>query len=65
MARVCDIIEKESARLEDEDEDGIGPKRRKRIKEAQYEQIVIRKKSCQAAFGGGEDHFPGSGTNFG
>jgi exodeoxyribonuclease V alpha subunit len=37
---VFDIIEKESARLEDVD--GIGPKRRKRIKEAWYEQKVIR-----------------------
>jgi exodeoxyribonuclease V alpha subunit len=37
---VFDIIEKESARLEDVD--GIGPKRRKRIKEAWHEQKVIR-----------------------
>ena len=37
---VFDIIEKESARLEDVD--GIGPKRRKRIKEAWEEQKVIR-----------------------
>jgi exodeoxyribonuclease V alpha subunit len=37
---VFDIIEKESARLEDVD--GIGPKRRKRIKDAWYEQKVIR-----------------------
>ena len=41
MARkIFDIIEKESARLEDVD--GIGPKRRKRIKEAWAEQKVIR-----------------------
>jgi exodeoxyribonuclease V alpha subunit len=37
---VFDIIEKASARLEDVD--GIGPKRRKRIKEAWDEQKVIR-----------------------
>ena len=37
---VFDVIEKESARLEDVD--GIGPKRRKRIKEAWEEQKVIR-----------------------
>jgi exodeoxyribonuclease V alpha subunit len=37
---VFDIIEKASARLEDVD--GIGPKRRKRIKEAWEEQKVIR-----------------------
>ena len=37
---IFDIIEKESARLEDVD--GIGPKRRKRIKEAWAEQKVIR-----------------------
>jgi exodeoxyribonuclease V alpha subunit len=38
--KIFDIIEKESARLEDVD--GIGPKRRKRIKEAWAEQKVIR-----------------------
>lgn len=38
--RIFDIIEKESARLEDVD--GIGPKRRKQIKEAWAEQKVIR-----------------------
>ena len=37
---IFDIIEKESARLEDVD--GIGPKRRKRIKDAWAEQKVIR-----------------------
>ena len=37
---IFDVIEKESARLEDVD--GIGPKRRKRIKEAWEEQKVIR-----------------------
>jgi exodeoxyribonuclease V alpha subunit len=37
---VFDIIEKESAKLEDVD--GIGPKRRKRIKEAWEEQKIIR-----------------------
>ncbi len=39
-AGVLEIIEKASARLEDVD--GIGPKRRKRIKEAWDEQKVIR-----------------------
>ena len=39
--RIFDIIEQESARLEDVD--GIGPKRRTRIKEAWAEQKVIRK----------------------
>jgi len=39
--RVFDIIEQESARLEDVD--GIGPKRRQRIKDAWAEQKVIRK----------------------
>ena len=38
--QIFDIIEKESARLEDVD--GIGPKRRQRIKEAWAEQKVIR-----------------------
>ena len=38
--RIFDIIEHESARLEDVD--GIGPKRRQRIKEAWAEQKVIR-----------------------
>jgi exodeoxyribonuclease V alpha subunit len=38
--QIFDIIEKESARLETLD--GIGPKRRKRIKEAWNEQKVIR-----------------------
>jgi exodeoxyribonuclease V alpha subunit len=38
---IFDIIEQESARLEDVD--GIGPKRRQRIKEAWAEQKVIRK----------------------
>ena len=38
--RIFDIIEQESVRLEDVD--GIGPKRRKRIKEAWAEQKVIR-----------------------
>ena len=38
--KIFDIIENESARLEDVD--GIGPKRRKRIKEAWAEQKVIR-----------------------
>ena len=38
--QIFDIIEKESARLEELD--GIGPKRRKRIKEAWAEQKVIR-----------------------
>jgi exodeoxyribonuclease V alpha subunit len=38
--KIFDIIEKESARLEDVD--GIGPKRRKRIKEAWDKQKVIR-----------------------
>jgi exodeoxyribonuclease V alpha subunit len=38
--KIFDIIEKESARLEDVD--GIGPKRRKKIKEAWAEQKVIR-----------------------
>ena len=38
--KIFDIIETESARLEDVD--GIGPKRRKRIKEAWAEQKVIR-----------------------
>jgi len=38
--KIFDIIDKESARLEDVD--GIGPKRRKRIKEAWVEQKVIR-----------------------
>jgi exodeoxyribonuclease V alpha subunit len=38
--RIFDIIERESARLEDVD--GIGPKRRKRIKDAWAEQKVIR-----------------------
>jgi exodeoxyribonuclease V alpha subunit len=38
--KIFDIIETESARLEDID--GIGPKRRKRIKEAWVEQKVIR-----------------------
>src|ERR1039458_161443 len=38
--KIFDIIEKESARLEDVD--GISPKRRKRIKEAWAEQKVIR-----------------------
>jgi exodeoxyribonuclease V alpha subunit len=38
--KIFDIIEKESARLEDLE--GIGPKRRKRIKEAWAEQKVIR-----------------------
>jgi len=38
--KIFDIIEQESARLEDVD--GIGPKRRKRIKEAWAEQKVIR-----------------------
>jgi exodeoxyribonuclease V alpha subunit len=38
--RIFDIIEQESARLEDVD--GIGPKRRQRIKEAWAEQKVIR-----------------------
>ena len=37
---IFDIIEKASARLEDVD--GIGPKRRKRIKDAWEEQKVIR-----------------------
>jgi ATP-dependent exoDNAse (exonuclease V) alpha subunit len=39
--RIFDIIEQESARLEDVD--GIGPKRRQRIKETWAEQKVIRK----------------------
>jgi exodeoxyribonuclease V alpha subunit len=39
--RIFDIIEQESARLEDVD--GIGPKRRQRIKQAWAEQKVIRK----------------------
>jgi exodeoxyribonuclease V alpha subunit len=39
--RIFDIIEQESARLEDVG--GIGPKRRQRIKEAWAEQKVIRK----------------------
>jgi len=39
--KIFDIIEQESARLEDVD--GIGPKRRQRIKEAWAEQKVIRK----------------------
>src|SRR5205085_5932897 len=39
--QIFDIIEKESARLEDID--GIGPKRRKLIKDAWAEQKVIRK----------------------
>jgi exodeoxyribonuclease V alpha subunit len=39
--KIFDIIEQESARLEDID--GIGPKRRQRIKEAWAEQKVIRK----------------------
>jgi len=38
--RIFDIIEKESARLETVE--GVGPKRRKRIKEAWAEQRVIR-----------------------
>jgi exodeoxyribonuclease V alpha subunit len=38
---IFDIIEQESARLEDVE--GIGPKRRQRIKEAWAEQKVIRK----------------------
>ena len=38
--RIFDIIEQESARLEDVD--GIGPKRRQRIKDAWVEQKVIR-----------------------
>jgi exodeoxyribonuclease V alpha subunit len=38
--RIFDIIETESARLEELD--GIGPKRRKRIKDAWAEQKVIR-----------------------
>src|SRR5512136_2589857 len=38
--QIFDIIEKESARLEELD--GIGPKRRKRIKDAWAEQKVIR-----------------------
>jgi exodeoxyribonuclease V alpha subunit len=38
--KIFDIIEQESARLEDVD--GIGPKRRKRIKDAWAEQKVIR-----------------------
>jgi exodeoxyribonuclease V alpha subunit len=38
--RIFDIIEQESARLEDVD--GIGPKRRNRIKDAWGEQKVIR-----------------------
>ena len=38
--KIFDIIETESARLEEVD--GIGPKRRKRIKEAWAEQKVIR-----------------------
>ena len=38
--KIFDIIEKESARLEDVE--GIGPKRRKKIKEAWAEQKVIR-----------------------
>ena len=38
--KIFDIIEQESARLEDVD--GIGPKRRQRIKEAWAEQKVIR-----------------------
>ena len=38
--KIFDIIETESARLEDVD--GIGPKRRKKIKEAWAEQKVIR-----------------------
>ena len=38
--KIFDIIEKASARLEEVD--GIGPKRRKRIKEAWAEQKVIR-----------------------
>jgi exodeoxyribonuclease V alpha subunit len=38
--RIFDIIEKESARLEELD--GIGPKRRQRIKDAWAEQKVIR-----------------------
>jgi exodeoxyribonuclease V alpha subunit len=38
--KIFDIIENESARLEDVD--GIGPKRRKRIKDAWAEQKVIR-----------------------
>src|SRR5260370_4613600 len=37
---IFDIIEKESGRLEDVD--GIGPKRRQKIKEAWAEQKVIR-----------------------
>ena len=37
---IFDVIEKESARLEDID--GIGPKRRRRIREAWAEQKVIR-----------------------
>ena len=39
--KIFDIIEQESARLEEVD--GIGPKRRQRIKEAWAEQKVIRK----------------------
>ncbi|MEI7935367.1 MAG: ATP-dependent RecD-like DNA helicase [Verrucomicrobiota bacterium] len=39
--KIFDIIEQESARLEDVD--GIGPKRRRRIKDAWAEQKVIRK----------------------
>jgi exodeoxyribonuclease V alpha subunit len=39
--KIFDVIEQESARLEDID--GIGPKRRTRIKEAWAEQKVIRK----------------------
>ena len=38
--KIFDIIEQESGRLEDID--GIGPKRRQRIKEAWAEQKVIR-----------------------
>jgi hypothetical protein len=38
--RIFDVIETQSARLEDVE--GIGPKRRKRIKEAWAEQKVIR-----------------------
>jgi exodeoxyribonuclease V alpha subunit len=38
--RIFDIIEQESARLEDVD--GIGPKRRKQMKAAWAEQKVIR-----------------------
>jgi 5'-3' exonuclease len=45
--RIFDIIEQESARLEDID--GIGPKRRQRIKEAWAEQKVTCSALCHLA----------------